>query len=173
MINFSAITYLRKGSSRQQEVFRILNGLLIFDKLKKFTPVLTGTIPIGIDIEGSDLDIICCCENLEEFKNGIALHFNHHDGFNIHQKEIRNLKTVIARFNYQGYHIEIFGQNRTVKKQEAYRHMLIEWKILQEKGDEFKQQIIELKKKGFKTEPAFAKLLGLKGDPYSELLKLE
>jgi hypothetical protein len=173
MIDFTAISYLDKGNARQQQVFNILNDLLIFDKLKRFSPVLTGTIPIGIDIEGSDLDIICCCEDLEEFKNGIALHFNHHDGFNIHQKEIRNLKTIIARFNYQGYQIEVFGQNRPVKEQEAYRHMLIEWNILQAKGDEFKQQIIELKKRGLKTEPAFAKLLGLKGDPYSELLKLE
>lgn len=172
MLDFSAISYLKKGNPRQQEVFKILNDLLIFDKLKRFTPILTGTIPIEIDIESSDLDIICYCKNLEEFKNKVSNHFKYHDDFLIDEKEIRNLKTVIARFNYQGYQIEIFGQNRPVNEQEAYRHMLIEWKILQEKGDLFKQQIIELKKQGYKTEPAFAKLLGFHGDPYTELLKL-
>ncbi|MCB2197736.1 MAG: DUF4269 domain-containing protein [Bacteroidetes bacterium] len=172
MLDFSAISYLKKGNPRQQEVFKILNDLLIFDKLKRFTPVLTGTIPIEIDIESSDLDIICYCKNLEEFKNKVSNHFKYHDDFLIDEKEIRNLKTVIARFKYQGYQIEIFGQNRPVNEQEAYRHMLIEWKILQKKGDLFKQQIIELKKQGYKTEPAFAKLLGFHGDPYTELLKL-
>jgi hypothetical protein len=173
MPDFLTISYLQKGNARQQVVFNILEDLLIFNKLKKFTPVLTGTIPIGIDIESSDLDIICYCRNLEEFKKLVFAYFKYYDDFKIHEKEINTLETVIARFNYQGYQIEVFGQNRPVHEQEAYRHMLIELKILQEKGDEFKQQIIELKKQGIKTEPAFAKLLGLKGDPYSELLKLE
>lgn len=48
--------------------------------------------------------------------------------------------------------------------------MLIEHQILLKRGDDFKQQIIGLKLKGLKTEPAFAKLLGFKGDPYLALL---
>ena len=51
--------------------------------------------------------------------------------------------------------------------------MLAEYKILNNKGLEFKNEIKELKAKGIKTEPAFAKLLGLKGDPYLELLKVK
>ena len=37
----------------------------------------------------------------------------------------------------------------------------------------FRRQIIDLKKQGLKTEPAFAKLLALTGDPYVELLSFE
>ena len=37
----------------------------------------------------------------------------------------------------------------------------------------WQELIIELKKKGIKTEPAFAMLLDLKGDPYDELLKYD
>lgn len=48
--------------------------------------------------------------------------------------------------------------------------MLAEYKILQERGEEFKQKIIELKKKGIKTELAFGMLLGLE-NPYEDLLK--
>lgn len=51
--------------------------------------------------------------------------------------------------------------------------MLIEDIILHEKGSAFRKRIIELKSYGIKTEPAFARLLGLQGDLYSELLKLE
>lgn len=48
--------------------------------------------------------------------------------------------------------------------------MVAEWKILAEKGDSFKQKILELKRSGIKTEPAFAQMLGLKGDPYQAVL---
>ena len=51
--------------------------------------------------------------------------------------------------------------------------MIIERNILEEKGFEFKQKVKDLKSSGIKTEPAFEKLLGLEGDPYIELLKLE
>jgi hypothetical protein len=66
--------------------------------------------------------------------------------------------------------IEIFGQNKPTIEQNAYRHMIAEYKILEEKGEEFKQKIIELKKQGIKTEPAFGMLLGLE-NPYEDLLK--
>jgi len=33
--------------------------------------------------------------------------------------------------------------------------------------------VIRLKEKGFSTEEAFCTLLGIEGDPYIELLKLE
>ena len=48
--------------------------------------------------------------------------------------------------------------------------MLIEYRLLRERGEMFRQEIIALKKQGHKTEPAFAIALGLKGDPYRELL---
>jgi len=66
--------------------------------------------------------------------------------------------------------IEIFAQNKPTIEQNAYRHMIAEYKILQEKGEEFKEKIIDLKKKGIKTEPAFGMLLGLE-NPYEDLLK--
>ncbi|MNO76159.1 hypothetical protein D3C76_672280 [compost metagenome] len=39
--------------------------------------------------------------------------------------------------------------------------------------DHFRERIILLKTSGWKTEPAFAKALGLEGDPYEALLELE
>jgi len=50
--------------------------------------------------------------------------------------------------------------------------MIIEYRILLEKGEDFRKQLIELKRQGLKTEPAFALLLGLEGNPYTELLSL-
>ena len=44
--------------------------------------------------------------------------------------------------------------------------------IIEEQGEEFREQVIKLKLQGYKTEPAFAKLLGLKGDPYVAMLEV-
>ena len=79
---------------------------------------------------------------------------------------------MAASFTLEGFVIEIYGQPIPVRDQAAYRHMLAEYKILQEKGEAFRQQIIELKKQGLKTEPAFGKLLGIEGDVYEKLLNL-
>ena len=76
----------------------------------------------------------------------------------------------MANFTLEDFEIEIFGQNRPSREQEAFRHLLIEDEILESKDETFRAEIIKLKKQGFKTEPAFAKLLKLKGDPYLALL---
>lgn len=72
-----------------------------------------------------------------------------------------------------GFEIEIFGQTIPTKQQFAYRHMMVEHNLLNKYGEVFRQQIIELKRQGHKTEPAFAIALNLTGDPYMELLKFE
>jgi len=171
MDNFIDIAYLQKGNNKQNEVYNILTYLDLFVTLKPYTPALTGTIPIEIDVENSDIDIICYSRDLDEFRDKIIDNYRTQDEFEIKIKKIRNKKTIVARFKSQGYTVEIVGQNKPVTEQEAYRHMLIEYKILREKGPEFRDKIIELKNEGYKTEPAFAKLLNLTGDPYIELLK--
>jgi hypothetical protein len=167
---FETIAYLKTGNPRQQQACIVLEELGIIDKLQEFTPVLTGTIPIGIDIETSDLDIIGCYKNALEFASVLQQHFGNETGFRISTKIKRGSETVVAKFVSGGFAIEIFGQPVPVHQQNAWRHMLIEQAILQERGEEFGQQIIGLKKQGIKTEPAFAQLLGLSGDPYQALL---
>ena len=50
--------------------------------------------------------------------------------------------------------------------------MIVEYKLLKRLGETARQGIIELKRSGYKTEPAFAKLLRITGDPYDELLQI-
>ena len=157
----------------QQEAYRQLKALRIFEKLNAFGPVLTGTIPIEIDLPDSDLDIICQCEIHEEFSETLFNHYSNEKDFEIETKQVNNIPTTIARFPTESFKIEIFGQNIPAKKQHAYRHMIIEHQILEKMGEAFKLKIIELKRQGMKTEPAFAKLLGLHGDPYKELLIID
>jgi hypothetical protein len=173
MPDFTNIEYLKKGNKRQRQAYIELTKLSIFEDLQAYSPLLTGTIPIGIDLPESDLDIICECSNHKEFAKTLTSLYSDKDKFEIKTNTWNNLFSTIATFRAGEFEIEVFGQDYPTKEQNAFRHMLIEHKILILKDDKFRKEIIRLKKEGLKTEPAFAKLLGLVGDPYAELLKFE
>lgn len=171
--DFENINYLNPGNKRQQQVFSILTKNHILDKLKRFDPVIVGTIPINIDIENSDIDIACFFTDKYEFQRSVADNFYLERGYTIREKTDIDPIAVVCSFFIDDFEIEIFGQNIPTKQQLAYRHMIIEHKLLNQDGEAFRQEIIELKRQGYKTEPAFALVLGLMGDPYIELLKFE
>lgn len=170
MIDFSSITYLKSGNPKQILAYKILTENKILEVLSNFDPILVGTIPISIDIENSDLDIICFWKSKVEFVSKICLLFEDKTEFKIKETFIDNQESVIANFLIDGLEIEIFGQNIPTKEQNGYKHMIIEHQILEVRGEIFRQEIIKLKQMGYKTEPAFGELLGLKGNPYLELL---
>ncbi|WP_417354220.1 DUF4269 domain-containing protein [Flavobacterium sp.] len=171
MNQFDTITYLKTGNASQQEVYAVLTKAKVMEKLSGFTPILTGTYPIAINIKNSDLDIICEYQDRESFITIVTDSFKQEKDFSINEKQINGTHSVIIRFRLNGFEVEVFGQPITVKQQNAYLHMIKEYEILQAKGEHFKQQIIDLKRKGIKTEPAFAMLLNIKGDPYTALLQ--
>lgn len=173
MTDFTNIEYLKSGNMRQKKAYQELKQLDIFDKLKAYNPILTGTIPIDIDIPDSDLDIICECANHSKFSSIVTRHFGHKNGFKITSSQWNGIKATIAKFRIDSFEIEIFGQNIRTEQQNAYKHMLIEYQVLNKMGKDFRISIRKLKQEGLKTEPAFAKLLGLTGNPYEELLKFE
>lgn len=173
MVDFKNIEYLQAGSSRQQAAFEILHAHNVLSVLKTFDPILTGTFPIDIAIDSSDLDIICFFEDKEQFISCVWGAFGRNKSFKIRERNINNELSVVANFWIEQFEIEIFGQRVPTKQQFAYRHLLIEYKLLNMFGDSFRQQVIDLKNKGMKTEPAFAALLELEGDPYHALLAYE
>jgi len=173
MKDFRNTEYLKSGNNRQRKAYTELNELKIFESLKKYNPILAGTVPIEIDLPESDLDIICECENHPEFSKVISELFLGKTDFNIDTYDWNGTESTIAKFKTTEFEIEIFGQNIPTEKQNAYRHMIVEYKILNQKGAEFKSEIVKLKSEGLKTELAFAKLLGLNGNAYEELLKIK
>lgn len=171
--DFTSIDYLKTGNERQKNSYKLLVEYKILTFLQKFDPILVGTIPINIDIESSDLDIICYSHDRNEFVKCVENNFSNFKDFYIRESHMSDREAVIAGFNIDNFEIEIFCQDIPTQQQNAYRHMLIEYKILCEKGEAFRQKIIDLKQQGYKTEPAFAIMLGLTGDPYLELLKYQ
>ncbi|WP_025763563.1 DUF4269 domain-containing protein [Dyadobacter tibetensis] len=172
-MTFDNIEYLQQGNHRQRQAYATLTNHQILSKLKSFDPVLVGTIPINIDIESSDLDIICCFANQQDFRDTIADNFRNERLYHIRELQETATSAVVANFFVDDFEIEIFGQSIPTKRQYAYRHLVIEHNLIKKYGEKFRQKIVELKRQGHKTEPAFALALGLTGDPYMELLKFE
>ncbi|WP_299897269.1 DUF4269 domain-containing protein [uncultured Aquimarina sp.] len=170
MVDFTNIEYLKSGNKYQQDTYNVLRNLEIFKQLKSYDPILTGTIPIDIYTDNSDLDIICECHDHEEFTNTVFTLFSDQEDFRIATNNHRISPYTVANFSYSSFSIEIFGQNIPTQEQKAYKHMMIEYEILKKMSPTFKENIRMLKRKGIKTEPAFAELLRISGDPYEELL---
>lgn len=142
----------------------------LFRDLAPFQPTLIGTYPLGLAVDGSDLDIACACDDLDRFEHalratlaqlGVAARFE------------RSETAVVAAFELGDVPVEIFGQALPVTAQRGFRHMVIEGRLLVIGGAALAARIRDLKRAGTKTEPAFAQVLGLAGDPYEALLALE
>ncbi len=169
MHKLDTIDYLKNGTPRQKAAYTLLSKIIL-KPLEAFTPILAGTIPLNIDIASSDLDILCCWTDKAIFRESVFNAFSKYTDFSIREIEMHGNDTVIANFYIDNFEVEIFGQEIPVKQQNGYRHMIIEHAVLEREGDDFRKKIIHLKQAGYKTEPAFAKLLGLQGDPYQALL---
>ncbi|WP_203294014.1 DUF4269 domain-containing protein [Maricaulis parjimensis] len=144
----------------------------LFHRLRDFDPRWVGSIPLNIHGPDADIDIACTAAGgLPAFKAHLEAEladFGADVTENIHAGEA----SVIARMTLDGIPVEIFGRTRPVEAHESYVHWLAEDRILRLAEDRLRRDIRTLKRGGLKTEPAFAKALGLGGDPYVEMLKL-
>ncbi|WP_346879869.1 DUF4269 domain-containing protein [Clostridium sp. UBA3061] len=171
--DFINIDYLKHGNIKQQNSYKVLKELDIFNVLRKFNPILVGTIPINIDIENSDLDIVCEVYDFKEFQKIVEDRYSMFSKFHISNNSTDNETILTVNFYVEDIEIEIYAQSLDSCKQNGYRHMVVEDRILRLGGERTREEVVILKKNGLKTEPAFAKHLGLDGNPYDELLKLE
>ena len=172
LMDFMDIGYLRKGSKRQKKAYFVLEDLKIFNNLRPYKPVLTGSVPLDIATDESDLDIACEFPESDRFAEDLERYYSHIRDFEIKEKLMRGVKTNVCSFSYVTELVEIFGQDVRVEDQHSYRHMIVESRLLRIGGKKAVNEIKGLKEKGIKTEPAFAGYFGIKGDPYKKLYKL-
>lgn len=166
------LTYLNRGSERQRDAFRVLIELDLFSVLADFEPKLAGTFPLGIEIPTSDLDVLCCAEDLDYFTQIVTAMYGDEDEFEVRRTEKNDFPTVICNFRVQNIPVEVFAQPRPTEEQNAYRHLVAEARLLREAGEEAVVAIRNLKLEGMKTEPAFGQYFCLPNDPYEALLDL-
>lgn len=163
---------LSRGTAQQRQAFAALAELRIMDVLRPYSPVLAGTFPLDLNIPGSDLDVICEVHDGEAFRRTLNDAYGHLPGVEVRSAVKHGLPTVICRFNYEGFPVEVFGQPVPSRENRAYRHMTAEARLLAVAGAEAVAEIRRLKAEGLKTEPAFAEYFALPGDPYETLLTL-
>lgn len=149
---------------KNDAIVRFLQASDILNNFSEFKPLLSGTIPLGIDIDGSDLDILF---EVHDHENFITKSKQHFPGCEIRSDDI----TTVINFYHNNLPIEFYATNIDPLKQNAHRHLRIEGRLLKLLPLKFRQEIIQLKEDGFKTEPAFGKLLDL-DRPYEDLLEL-
>jgi hypothetical protein len=161
---------MKTGSMKQQAACEAIESLNVMNELHHYHPLVCGTIPIGIDISTSDLDIIMEVKDFQIFEKELHYLYSLNENFRIKRRIIGGLQVVKANFTYKDFEFELFGQVKPVYTQNAYLHMVIEHSILKS-WPELKKQVIHLKRVGHNTEEAFCKLLGISGDPYEKLIR--
>ncbi len=166
------ISYLLEGGERQRQAHAALQAIDILAALREFDPVLVGTIALDVDVPSSDLDIICKIDEPAVFERTVRSRFGHLDGFRMRRRGAADFPGVVGEFRSDGFVVEVFGERQLVERQHAYRHHVVEARLLQLGGEEARERIRALKASGLKTEPAFAKYFGIAGDPYHALLEL-
>ena len=161
---------MEDGTPRQRDAARTLKELRLAEELADGSPRLVGTIPLGIDVEGSDLDVICEAADLTAWLARVKELYGERENF---RASPDGFGMATASFRHRGWEIELFAQNRPTEEQNGYRHMAVEARLLRLMPLWARERIVGWKAAGIKTEPAFARLLAIPGDPYAALLELE
>lgn len=174
MTNWRDHTYLLTGTPKQQAAWKAISQTQVIETLHAYDPVLAGTIPLNIDIDASDLDIICTSDDLDQFDADVRVAYGCKEGYQETRLFIQDRNTSVISFYDSGFWFELFAQPLPAEQQNAYRHMVIEARLLRVGGEAAYQEIRLLKRQGIKTEPAFARYFGIPGDdPYQALLEIE
>ena len=144
----------------------------VLPKLAAYNPHVVGTPPLGLDLPTSDIDVICFAPDADAFTCAVWNAFGLRPGFRMWQWIGRD-RPVVANFADAGWRIEVFGQASPISDQFGWRHFLVEKRLLALGGVSFRNAVMTRREEGMKTEPAFAAVLCLDGDPYKALLDLD
>lgn len=170
--DFRAWSWLAGGSTDQRRAHAVLTRDRLFDRLAPWDAALAGTFPLDIAIAGSDLDILVHAPDPDALAPLLDREFGRESDYARRLIRVADGPALVAGFTLDRLPVEIFVQAVPVDQQMAWRHMLVEARLLA-LHPPLRPQIRALKAAGMKTEPAFCHLLGLEGDAYATLLTLE
>lgn len=140
----------------------------VLDALSQYTPTVVSTLWVGLDIETSDIDVICCYQNQQHFIDDLTSSYQHRNDFRLSVDSDR----VVASFDQDGFCIELFATAQPIEQQPAYKHFKVMQRLTELDDGSFSAEVKTMKQKGIKTEPAIAQLLELEGDPFEAVAGL-
>ncbi len=164
------VASLNWGSDRQRDAYQAMIALDVLSVLAEFDPVLTGAYPLGLETPHSALRLSCYAEDLDDFSVQVKAAYGNLDEFHVVRRERNSVPTVVCRFQFRSFPMEIVAQPRPVEEQDGYRKMLAEAALLRDGGDEARAAIRQLMQEGVKAERAFGQYFRLEGEPGDALL---
>lgn len=139
--------------------------------LAEFDPHLIGTLSLELGMATSDIDVAVFAAdpndvaetlwNARELLPMLSLRRWTGDG-----------RPLIGGFHALGWEFEVFAASCPVQEQVGWRHFDVERRLLAIGGDRMRRAVRRRRTAGAKTEPAFAGLLRLPGDPYAAMSEL-
>ncbi len=152
----------------------LVTELNLFEIFKDKNPFIAGSIPLAIDVSGSEIDFLVSYQNGFDFKSKCTELFGGLPGFEMSQGHANGADYSLCRFNHHEIPFQIFSSVGSTYSQNGFLHFQIEEKLLKYGAINWHNDIINLKSSGLKTEPAFAKLINQDAvDPYLYLLELQ
>lgn len=159
------------GSEGQRRAWGLLSGHRLLERLAPWPVRLAGTFPLDLGVEGSDLDLLAEVPDLDEAAATLDRVFGTEPGYRRFREDFTDGPAEVASFTAGGLPVEVFAQVWPVERQMGWLHLLAEARLLDARPDAA-EPLRALKRSGLKTEPAFARLFGLCGDPYAALAAL-
>jgi len=173
LLNVHDLSNLETGTPRQQAAYHAIQNSRILDLLQDFSPVLTGLIPLGLEEESTDLDVLVEAYDLDKFLLHAYRSLQQHVPLTIESLILDSVNTLIVTFRFEKVTFNIVAKPMPVHQTTPYRHMLAMSRLLAVGGDQMRKGIRELKAEGLKTEQAFATYLRIEGNPYEVLFEFE
>ena len=143
----------------------------VLERLTDFDPRVAGTLPLGVSIASSDIDILCHASDPNDVGDVL---WHCHDRLPLLslRRWTSGVRPLIVNFAWGGWPVELFVSPVPVEQQEGWCHFVAEKRLLELGGEQLRSHVMALRQAGMKTEPAFAQVLGLRGDPYAALYAL-
>jgi hypothetical protein len=140
----------------------------VLEALRGLEVRLVGTLPLGVDVATSDIDVVVHSEDPNEVAERLAFPGLPFDELKL-WRWCRAPRPLVAAFNFGEWPFEVFASPQPITQQDAWRHFEVERRLLVLGGVEMRDAVRTRRLEGLKTEAAFAELLGLAGDPYEAI----
>lgn len=143
----------------------------VLDLLSSFDPHVVGTPPLGLDLPSSDIDVCAFAEDPNDVATLLWAARDRLRDLSMKRWTVGG-RPLVAAFRASGWSIEVFAAAVPVRQQAGWRHFDVESRLLGMGGGTMHEALRERRLVGMKTEPAFADLLQLAGDPYAAMFGL-
>jgi hypothetical protein len=164
------LEHLRRGDAVQRAAARSIARTGVLKLLKPYAPLIVGTLPLDVHLPESDVDVICHVRAPKTFMSLLVQRFGDLPQFTLGRTTLQRKPAVVCGFRHRHTQFEIVGMPVPTHTQRAYVHLMAEADLLGASGAH--AAIRRLKRRGLKTEPAFARHFRLGGDPYQAVAKL-